>query len=338
MVARSMAKVAMLGAGSWGTALAVHLARLGHDVCLWARNTTAVDSLSQARTHPSHPGIDFPATLRLSDDLGAACGDRDAVVVACPSHAVRGLAASFLAHVHPSTLVVSTAKGIETDTRLSMSAVLEQVLPDATARRVAVLSGPSFAREVARGLPTAVTAAARDIGVAEELQRLFTGPTFRVYTSTDTIGVEIGGAVKNVIALAAGVSDGLGFGANTRAALITRGLAEVSRLAIRLGADRATLAGLAGMGDLVLTCTGDLSRNRQVGLRLGRGEKLDAIVASMNEVAEGVRNTLSVRELARSVDVEMPITDQMRLVLYEGKDPAQAVVDLMSRRLKHELA
>jgi len=172
----------------------------------------------------------------------------------------------------------------------------------------------------------------------EELQRLFIGPTFRVYTSVDTIGVEVGGAVKNVIALAAGVSDGLGFGSNTRAALITRGLAEISRLAIRLGADRATLAGLAGLGDLVLTCTGELSRNRQVGLRLGRGETLTAILAGMSEVAEGVRNTASVLELARSVDVEMPIAEQMHLLLYENKDPAQAVVDLMSRRLKHELA
>jgi glycerol-3-phosphate dehydrogenase (NAD(P)+) len=201
-----------------------------------------------------------------------------------------------------------------------------------------VLSGPSFAREVAQGMPTVVTAAARDLEVAEELQALFNGPTFRVYASTDTVGVEVGGAVKNVVALAAGVSDGLGFGSNARAALITRGLAEISRLAMRLGANRATLAGLSGLGDLVLTCTGDLSRNRQVGLRLGRGEKLKAILASMSEVAEGVRNTVSIRNLARAADVEMPITEQMYLVLYEDKDPSQAVVDLMSRRVKHELA
>jgi glycerol-3-phosphate dehydrogenase (NAD(P)+) len=271
-------------------------------------------------------------------DLAAACAGAQAVIVAAPSHAVRVLAEMFLPHVAATALVVSTAKGIETKSQLTMSAVLEQTLAAPLAGRVSVLSGPSFAREVAQGMPTAVTAAAREIGVAEELQRLFNGPAFRVYTSADTIGVEIGGAVKNVIALAAGVSDGLGFGSNARAALITRGLAEISRLAIQLGADRATLAGLAGLGDLVLTCTGELSRNRQVGLRLGRGEALESVLAGMSEVAEGVRNTASVRELAQSAGVEMPITEQMYLVLYEHKDPGQAVVDLMSRRPKHELA
>ena len=333
-----MATVAMLGAGSWGTALAIHLARLQHAVRLWARNPDVAGTLARERSHRSHPTVELPPALTVTDDLVAACREADAIVVACPSHAVRSLACTFREHASSKALVVSTAKGIETDTRLTMSAVLEGALGAELAARVATLSGPSFAREVALGMPTAVTAAARRMGVAEELQRLFTGPSFRVYTSVDLVGVEIGGAVKNVIALAAGVSDGLGFGSNTRAALITRGLAEISRLAIRLGADRSTLAGLAGLGDLILTCTGDLSRNRQVGLRLGRGEKLDAIVASMSEVAEGVRNTVSVRELAQSVDVEMPITEQMYAVLYEQKDPAQAVVDLMSRRLKHELA
>jgi glycerol-3-phosphate dehydrogenase (NAD(P)+) len=251
---------------------------------------------------------------------------------------VRALADTFQSHVRPTALVVSTAKGVETDSRMTMSAVLEHVLVGDLASRVSVLSGPSFAREVALEMPTAVTAAARSLDVAEELQRLFTGPAFRVYTSVDMVGVEIGGAVKNVIALAAGVSDGLGFGSNTRAALITRGLAEISRLAMRLGAERATLSGLAGLGDLVLTCTGELSRNRQVGLALGRGKTLEEILAGMSEVAEGVRNTLSVRALAQSVEVDMPITEQMYLVLYEDKPPRQAVVDLMSRRVKHELA
>jgi glycerol-3-phosphate dehydrogenase (NAD(P)+) len=333
-----MANVAMLGAGSWGTALAIHLARSGHMVRLWARNPDLVRTLSRDRVHHSHPSTAFPDQLTVTSDLVAACRDAEAIVVACPSHAVRTLATSFVDLAAPSALVVSTAKGIETDTRLTMSAVLEQTLEGSLARRVSVLSGPSFAREVALGMPTAVTAAARSITVAEELQRLFTGPTFRVYTSADTVGVEVGGAVKNVIAVAAGVSDGLGFGSNTRAALITRGLAEIARLAIQLGADRATLAGLAGLGDLVLTCTGELSRNRQVGLRLGRGEKLAAILASMSEVAEGVRNTRSVLDLAQSAGVEMPITEQMYLLLYEDKDPRQAVVDLMSRRLKQELA
>jgi glycerol-3-phosphate dehydrogenase (NAD(P)+) len=333
-----MAAVAMLGAGSWGTALAIHLARLGHDVRLWARNAELVAELERDRIHRSHKEVPLPATLAATTDLPAACRDADAIVVACPSHAVRSIADTFQSHSRPTALVVSTAKGVETDSRMTMSAVLEHVLDDRLAARVSVLSGPSFAREVALEMPTAVTAAARSLDVAEELQRLFNGPAFRVYTSVDMVGVEIGGAVKNVIALAAGVSDGLGFGSNTRAALITRGLAEMSRLAMRLGADRATLSGLAGLGDLVLTCTGELSRNRQVGLGLGRGKTLKEVLAGMSEVAEGVRNTLSVRELARSVEVDMPITEQMFLVLYEDKSPRQAVVDLMSRRVKHELA
>ena len=333
-----MASVAVLGAGSWGAALAIHLARLGHTVRLWGRSHDLIATLTRDRVHHSHPSVDFPAGLEPTPDLAVACGGADAVVVACPSHAVRELGGAIVSLVSGRTLVTSTAKGIEVESQLTMSGVLEAVLPGPLKARVSVLSGPSFAREVAQGMPTAVTAAAREIGVAEELQRLFNGPTFRVYASTDTVGVEIGGAVKNVIALAAGVSDGLGFGSNTRAALITRGLAEISRLAIRMGADRATLSGLAGLGDLVLTCTGELSRNRQVGLRLGRGEPLASVLAGMSEVAEGVRNTRSVRELARSVQVEMPITEQMHLVLYEQKDPTQAVVDLMSRRLKHELA
>jgi glycerol-3-phosphate dehydrogenase (NAD(P)+) len=333
-----MAAVAMLGAGSWGTALAIHLARLGHDVRLWARNADLVTEIERDRVHRNHKEVALPATLVATTDLPAACRDADAVVVACPSHAVRSIADTFQSHARPTALVVSTAKGVETDSRMTMSSVLEHVLSPELASRVSVLSGPSFAREVALEMPTAVTAAARSLDVAEELQHLFNGPAFRVYTSVDMVGVEIGGAVKNVIALAAGVSDGLGFGSNTRAALITRGLAEISRLAMRLGAERATLSGLAGLGDLVLTCTGELSRNRQVGLGLGRGKTLKEVLAGMSEVAEGVRNTLSVRELARSVEVDMPITEQMFLVLYEDKPPRQAVVDLMSRRVKHELA
>jgi len=201
---------------------------------------------------------------------------------------------------------------------------------------IAALSGPSFAKEVGLGMPTALTAASGRPDVAAAAQQLFTGPTLRVYTSEDVVGVEIGGAVKNVIAVAAGVSDGLGFGHNTRAALISRGLVEITRLAVCLGADRQTLYGLSGLGDLVLTCTGDMSRNRTVGLRLGRGETLDAILGSMSEVAEGVRNTRVVRELATSVNVEMPITEQMDALLYDGKDPRTAVVELMTRRPKQE--
>jgi glycerol-3-phosphate dehydrogenase (NAD(P)+) len=332
-----MAQVTVLGSGSWGTALAIHLARSGHAVALWARSPETAAQLCAAGEHSKcHPGVAFPETLRPTADLEEACRNAETVVVSCPSHAVRSLGETIRPLLTPGALVVSTSKGIEQDTHLKMSDILEEVLPE-HATRISVLSGPSFAREVARGLPTAVTAAAAYQSVAEELQRLFHAPAFRVYTSTDMIGVEVGGAVKNVIALAAGVSDGLGFGHNTRAALITRGLAEISRLAIHQGADPRTLYGLSCLGDLVLTCTGDLSRNRSVGLRLGKGEKLRDIVASMSEVAEGVRNTASVRSLARSAEVDMPITAQMYAVLYEDKEPSRAVTDLMARRSKQEL-
>jgi len=332
-----MAVVTILGAGSWGTALGTHLARLGHEVALWARNPEFSAQLAAAGENAIYlPGVRFPPGLEPIASLAEACARAEMVVFVCPSSAVRGMAEATRPQLRGDPLVVSAVKGVEQETHLTMSAILDQVLGDRHRARVAVLSGPSFAREVGQGVPTAVTAAARDLAVAEAVQRLFAGETFRVYTSIDVAGVEIGGAVKNVIAVAAGVSDGLGFGHNTRAALITRGLAEITRLATQLGADRQTLYGLSGLGDLVLTCTGDLSRNRTVGLRLGRGERLVDIVASMKEVAEGVRNTRSVRDLARSVEVEMPITEQMYLLLYEDKPPRQVVVDLMTRGLKRE--
>jgi glycerol-3-phosphate dehydrogenase (NAD(P)+) len=330
--------VSILGAGSWGTALAVHLARLGHEVSLWARKDEFASALETSRENVVYlPGVRFPVNLRPTSSLQDACAQAQTLVFVCPSAGVRNLADAVQSLVGGTPLFVSAAKGVEQDTRLTMSAVLEEVLGERHRPRVSVLSGPSFAREVAQAVPTAVTAAAYDLAVAEAIQRVFTGETFRVYTSTDIVGVEIGGAVKNVIALAAGVSDGLGFGHNSRAALITRGLAEITRLAIRLGADRQTLSGLAGLGDLVLTCTGDLSRNRTVGLRLGRGERLRDIVTSMKEVAEGVHNTRTVRDLAHSVGVEMPITEQMYLLLYEDKPPRQVVIDLMTRGLKREV-
>jgi glycerol-3-phosphate dehydrogenase (NAD(P)+) len=329
--------VTVLGAGSWGTALALQLARVGHDVTLWARSAAFADEMAAARENRTYlPGVTLPESIRPVGDLAAACGRAEMLVWVCPSGGLRELSHAVRVHLSGSPILVSAAKGVEQDTRLTMSAVLEQVMGEPHRDRVAVLSGPSFAREVAVGTPTAVTAAARVLPVAESVQQMFSGQTFRVYTGTDVVGVEIGGAVKNVIALAAGVSDGLGFGHNTRAALITRGLAEITRLALRLGAEPQTLAGLSGLGDLVLTCTGDLSRNRTVGLRLGRGERLADIVASMREVAEGLRNTRSVRDLAQSVGVEMPITEQMYLLLYEDKSPRQAVIDLMTRALKRE--
>ncbi len=329
--------VTVLGGGSWGTALAVHLARLGHEVRMWARDPALVETLAKSNENAAYlPGVRLPENLRPTAGLAEALEGCAAAIFVCPSTGVRGLAESVRPLLSGAPVVVSAVKGVEQETRKTMTAILEEVLGPEHAARVGTLSGPSFAREVALGMPTAVTAAAHDPSVAETIQRLFNGPTLRVYTSTDVIGVEVGGAVKNVIALGAGVSDGLGFGNNSRAALITRGLAEITRLAVRLGAERQTLAGLSGLGDLVLTCTGDMSRNRTVGLRLGRGERLADIVASMREVAEGVPNTRAVHDLARSVGVGMPITEQMYLLLYEGKAPHQAVVDLMSRELKRE--
>jgi glycerol-3-phosphate dehydrogenase (NAD(P)+) len=329
-------RVSVLGAGSWGTALALHLGRLEHRVTLWGRSAAVVESLGAAGEEADQPEGDARRQLAATTDLQAACREAEVLVVACPSHAVRELGGRIRAWVPRGCLVVATAKGIERETHLLMTAVLEEVLAGAGAR-VGVLSGPSFAKEVALGMPTAVTAAAAAQSTAEGVQAIFNGPTFRVYTSTDVVGVQIGGAAKNVVALAAGVSDGMGFGSNTRAALITRGLAEVTRLAVAMGAHPQTLAGLSGMGDLVLTCTGDLSRNRQVGLRLGRGESLAGIVSSMHEVAEGVHNTRSVTSMAAAIGVEMPIAEQMYLVVEEGKDPKSAVVDLMTRRLRSEL-
>jgi glycerol-3-phosphate dehydrogenase (NAD(P)+) len=306
-------------------------------VRLWARDRAFVADLAAARENRVYlPGVPLPEAIRPTPSLADACADSEMLVVVCPSKGVRALADALREVVRGRPIFVSAAKGVEQGTHLSMTAILGEVLGTEHAQRVAVISGPSFAREVAAAVPTAVTSAANDIAVAERVQQLFNSPEFRVYSSTDVIGVEIGGAVKNVIAVAAGVSDGLGFGYNSRAALITRGLAEVSRLALQLGAERQTLAGLAGMGDLVLTCTGDQSRNRTVGLRLGRGEPLDQIIASMKEVAEGVHNTRTVRELAKSARVEMPITEGMYQLLYENKPPRQVVVELMTRSLRRE--
>jgi glycerol-3-phosphate dehydrogenase (NAD(P)+) len=331
-----MATASVLGAGSWGTALALQLARAGHAVTLWTRAAEHAQEMAETRENRRYlPGFKLaPAIVPTADLERALHSGHDVVVFAVPSHAVRETAESARAFLKPETVLVSAAKGIEEGTSLRMSEVISaSSVPGA---RVSALSGPSFAKEVAAEMPTVVTAAALDIATAAHVQHAFASPMFRVYTSEDLIGVEIGGTVKNVIAIAAGVSDGLGLGHNTRAAIITRGLAEVNRLATRLGADPQTVTGLAGMGDLVLTCTGELSRNRSLGLRLGRGERLQDVLAGMTQVAEGVRNTVAVDDLARSLGIEMPITAQMRCLLFEDKSPHEAMVDLMTRQLKHE--
>ncbi len=333
-----MSLVAVVGGGSWGTALANLLADNGNDVHLWVRDPGLAETLEHERQNPHYlPGIYLADAVVPTCDLESAIRDAEVVVSALPSHAVRDVMGRAGPCLREDVLVVSTSKGIENDTLARMTEVLAEVLPPGPGGRVTVLSGPSFAIEVARGYPTAVTAAALDLDLADRTRDLFGNPRFRVYTSTDVIGVELGAAVKNIVAIATGIGDGLRYGHNARAALITRGLAEIARLGVALGGEPLTFMGLTGLGDLVLTCTTDLSRNRTVGLRLGRGETLEEIRSDMRMVAEGVRTTLSVRDLARRQDVEMPITEEVHAMLYEGKDPRASVEDLMTRELKPEL-
>lgn len=331
-------KIGVVGAGSWGTALASLLGMKGHGVDLWAFEPEVCDGIRRHRENPVFlPGIRLSENISPSTDIEAVTADKDLVLVVTPSHVLREIAGRFAGHLSKRSVVVSASKGIEMKTHLTMTGVLEQVLHDSFRSRLAVLSGPSFGREVALKVPTAVTAAAFEPEVGLYVQTLFATPFFRVYTSDDVMGVELGGAVKNVIAIAAGIIDGMGLGLNTRAALITRGLVEMRRLGVRLGANPHTFSGLSGMGDLVLTCTGSLSRNHTVGKLIGEGKKLEDILGGMKMVAEGVKTAKSVRNLSLRVKVEMPITNAVYAVLYEGLPPETAVHQLMTRDLKDEL-
>jgi glycerol-3-phosphate dehydrogenase (NAD(P)+) len=332
-------KIAIIGGGSWGTALAIVLARSPrpHRIALWVHEADICESLRTRRVNEVFlPGFTVPREVEVTGDLAAALQQANVVLSVMPSAYARALYTEMLPHLEPQVAFVSATKGLEHSSHERTTQVIAQVLGQRFPPRVAALSGPTFAREVARGDPTAVVIASADRELAASVQEEFSGPTFRLYTNDDVVGVELGGAVKNVIAIAAGVCEGLGFGYNTAAALITRGLAEMTRLACALGARAETLAGLAGMGDLVLTCTGALSRNRTVGVELGKGRKLDDIIGSMRMVAEGVGTTRATIELARKRRVEMPITEQMHAVLYEGRRPRDAIRELMERRLKHE--
>jgi len=332
-----MTKIGVIGAGSWGTTLANVLAKKGFDVTLWVYEKDLVVRLSETGINDLYlEGITLSPNLSYTSDLAKAAKDRQALILVSPSQVMRNVLKQLKPHLADDCLLVSAAKGIENNTLLTMSEVLQEVLGEDVKHRSAFLSGPSFAREVAAEQPTAVTVAAENLDVALQVQELFSTEYFRVYTNQDVVGVEIGGAMKNVVALAAGVGDGLGFNHNARAALITRGLVEISRLGAAKGALETTFYGLAGMGDLVLTCTGDLSRNRSVGIELGRGRKLDEILNKMHMVAEGVKTTLSAHQLATKLGVSMPITEQMYQVLYENKVPKQAVSDLMMRALTSE--
>ncbi|MCK4507023.1 MAG: NAD(P)H-dependent glycerol-3-phosphate dehydrogenase [Desulfuromonadales bacterium] len=330
-------KIGVIGAGSWGTTLANVLAKKDYDVTLWVYEHDLAARLSETRINDLYlDGISLSPNLSYTNDLAEAVQGSQVLVLVSPSQVMRPVLKQLKPYLSADCLLISAAKGIENDTLLTMSEVLQELLGTEVKQRSAFLSGPSFAREVATEQPTAVAVAADDLAVASRVQELFSTEYFRVYTNQDVVGIEIGGAMKNVIALAAGVSDGLGFNHNARAALITRGLAEIARLGEAMGAQEATFSGLAGMGDLVLTCTGDLSRNRSVGIELGRGRKLDEILNQMRMVAEGVKTTLSAYQLAAKLGVAMPITEQMYLILYEDKDPKQAVVDLMNRALSSE--
>lgn len=330
-------KIAVIGAGSWGTTLADMLARKNYPVTLWVYESDLARRMTSNRVNDIYlPGFTLSDNLSFTSNLMEAIENQDLLLLVPPSQIMRRVLQQAAPYIGADTLIVSASKGIENDTLQPMAEVISSVLGAERGKSLVFLSGPSFAREVAASMPTAVVAASTDSQAATVTQEVFSTPYFRVYTNDDVIGVELGGALKNVIALAAGVSDGLGFGYNTRAALITRGLSEMTRMGVAMGANPMTFAGLAGMGDLVLTCTGDLSRNRTVGMELGRGKTLDAILGSMNMVAEGVQTTLSAFQLAQKIGVDVPITEQMYKILYQNKDPRQAVTHLMHRELKAE--
>jgi glycerol-3-phosphate dehydrogenase (NAD(P)+) len=324
----------IIGGGSWGTALAIVLAPRFERVRLWVYEADLVDRMRASRENDIYlPGFHLPANIDVHNQLADAVAAAEIVLGVMPSHLARSVYQQIAPHLTPAMHIVSATKGLEQGSLLRVSEVMAKVLAHP---RVAVISGPTFAREVARGDPTALVVASASPELAETIQAAFSGPTFRLYTSPDPVGVEIGGAVKNVVAIGAGVCHGMGLGHNAVAALITRGLAEISRLAMAMGGQPRTLAGLAGLGDLVLTCTGDLSRNRMVGLELAKGKKLEEIVSSMKMVAEGIKTTAATVDLARRHSVEMPIAEQMHAMLHLGRPPREAIRQLMERSLKGE--
>lgn len=334
-------KIAVIGAGSWGTALAMLLAGKSYIVRLWGHNPEHVDLLIRDRENKKYlPGNKFSENLLPVHRLEQALEGCSIIVMAVPSHAYRQAFVEMIPYLQHSSRVISAVKGIENSTLMTMTEVMAEVLANQTCTEkkieIGVVSGPSFAKEVAKEVPTAVTIGFHDLSTAKEMQRIFVTDFFRVYASCDVIGLEISAALKNIIAIATGVCDGLGYGLNTRAALITRGLAEIKRLGIALHADSATFSGLSGLGDLLLTCTGDLSRNRMVGLKLGEGKKLDQIKKEMSMIAEGIKTTRSAYDLARKMNIEMPILEQVYNIIYRGKNCSEAVKDLLNRELKVE--
>jgi glycerol-3-phosphate dehydrogenase (NAD(P)+) len=330
-------KIAVIGAGSWGTAVA-GIAAQNVDAVLWARRPALADAINTSHENTDYlPGLVLPPSLRATSSLEEACRGADAVVMGVPSHGFRDVISAAAPSIAPGAAVLSLSKGIEQHTLARMTEVIADVLDDHPAERIGVLSGPNLAKEIVQGQPAATVIAMTDGAMAERLQAAFMTPTFRVYTNPDVVGCEIAGALKNVIAIGVGITHGLGYGDNAKAALITRGLAELARLGVAMGGDPLTFAGLAGMGDLIATCNSPQSRNRTVGVELGKGRKLDEIVAEMKMVAEGVKSTEAVTELGARYGVELPVADFVGRVLYSGAHPADLVPELMLRKAKSEL-
>ncbi len=333
-------KIAVIGSGSWGTAIAGVLSGKGLDTTLWGHNKDHVAVLAEERENKKYlPGFLFPDTLQVESDLKKVVERASVVCMVVPSHGYRSVFEQLAPSLTQDCFVVSAVKGIENSSLMTMTQVMRETLNDDLKTKnitLSVLSGPSFAKEVGMGLPTLVTIGCDELDRAKKMQTVFGSERFRVYAASDMIGLEISAALKNIVAIAAGISDGLGYGLNSRAALITRGLAEITRMGVKMGADIATFSGLSGLGDLVLTCTGDLSRNRTVGLKLGEGKKLPQILDEMEMVAEGVKTTKSVHDLVQRMGVEMPILDQVYQILYKDKDCSTAVKDLLTRELKVE--
>lgn len=330
-------KIGLIGSGSFGTSLGSLLADKGYEVLMWTRSEEQARSINEEHRNNKHlTHLRLPSNLKATTDLESVVRDKDLILSAPPSHVLAEILQTIKDWIPENIPIVSATKGIENDTLRLVSDIFEEILPERFHPNLCFLSGPSFAKEIVERVPTAVSIASKNQFAAKKVQEIFSFTYFRTYWTSDVVGIELGGSLKNVIAIASGVSDGLGLGQNARAALITRGLNEITRLGVKMGADAMTFLGLAGLGDLVLTCCGDLSRNRTVGMKLGQGKKLNQILSEMNEVAEGVKTTKSAYQLAKKLNVEMPITEEVYKMLYEDKSPRDVIKDLMSRDLKKE--
>lgn len=328
-------RIGVLGGGSWGTALGILLANKGYDVSMWLRNKEQIKEINNSRVNEKYlPGAILPPNFKLTNDLEEANFNKDLMILSTGTHGIREVLVNSKPYIKPNQIIVNVSKGIENETLLRISQIVEELIPNS---KYAILSGPSHAEEVAKDMPTTVVSASEDKEVAEYVQDLFITPSFRVYTNPDVIGVELGGALKNVIALGAGISDGLGWGDNTKAALMTRGIFEMARLGEKMGAQASTFLGLAGIGDLIVTCTSMHSRNRRAGILIGQGIKIDDAIKQIGMVVEGIKTTKSAFELSKKYNISMPITEEIYGVLYEGKDVKESVTNLMIRDRKHEM-